>query len=209
MAKRTRQRGWACPSVGGMVAGLNRMIHYTWNQTQLFLYENPDLEFKVYNVKVTSLAIQWLRLWVSTEGSKGSIPGWETKIPYAMQRGKKKKKSKSVSTALERVSTAGSSDTHLPDCSSGCHYEPQLCRASWGCSVSAQKGASPFHQKPSSKPWKAAPSRLHFFSGFIYLMQSICICWFCHLSDVCDLFVLNYITGWNVIVVKGFLYCQE
>ena len=26
--KRTRQRGWACHSVGGMVAELNRMIHY-------------------------------------------------------------------------------------------------------------------------------------------------------------------------------------
>lgn len=49
----------------------------------------------------------------------------------------------------------------------------------------------------------------HFFSEFISLMQSICICWFCHLSDVSDLFVLNYITGWNVIVVKVFLCCWE
>lgn len=47
---------------------------------------------------------------------------------------------------------------------------------------------------------------VRFLGGFISLMQSICICWFCHLSDVSDLFVLNYITGWNVIVVEVFLY---
>lgn len=54
----------------------------------------------------------------------------------------------------------------------------QACRAALGFAASAQKGASLFHQKPSSRPL------LHFSGGFISLMQSICICWFCHLSDV-------------------------
>lgn len=56
--------------------------------------------------------------------------------------------------------------------------EEELGRTSLGCAASAQKGASRFHQKPGSRPL------LHFFSGFISLMQSICICWFCHLNDV-------------------------
>ena len=29
-----------------------------------------------------SLVVQWLRLHASTSGGKGSILGWETKIPY-------------------------------------------------------------------------------------------------------------------------------
>lgn len=39
-------------------------------------------------------------------------------------------------------------------------------------------------------------------------MQSGCVCGLCHLSAVSDLFVLNYITGWNVIVAVVFLYCR-
>ena len=35
----------------------------------------------------TSLAIQWLRLWASTAGGMGSIPGWETKIAHAVWGG--------------------------------------------------------------------------------------------------------------------------
>ena len=31
----------------------------------------------------TSLAVQWLRLWASTAGGMGSIPGWRTKILHA------------------------------------------------------------------------------------------------------------------------------
>ena len=42
----------------------------------------------------TCLAVQWLRLHVSTEGGMGSIPGWGTKIPYAVWHGQKKKKKK-------------------------------------------------------------------------------------------------------------------
>ena len=41
----------------------------------------------------TSLAVQWLRLHASTAGGVGLIPGWGTKIPHAMWRKKKKKKS--------------------------------------------------------------------------------------------------------------------
>ena len=42
----------------------------------------------------TSLAVQWLRLCVSTAGGMGSIPGWGPKIPHAAQRGQRKKKTK-------------------------------------------------------------------------------------------------------------------
>ena len=35
----------------------------------------------------TSLAVQWLRLQVSTVGGVGSIPGWGTKIPQAARSG--------------------------------------------------------------------------------------------------------------------------
>ena len=37
----------------------------------------------------TSLAVQWLRLYISTEGGLGSIPAQEPKIPPAMQYCKK------------------------------------------------------------------------------------------------------------------------
>ena len=37
------------------------------------------------------MAVQWLRLHASTAGGPGSIPGRETKIPYASRRGQKKK----------------------------------------------------------------------------------------------------------------------
>ena len=38
-------------------------------------------------------AVQWLRLHASTAGGTGSIPGWGTKIPQAVQCRQKKKKS--------------------------------------------------------------------------------------------------------------------
>ena len=38
-----------------------------------------------------SLTVQWLRLHAPNVGGKGSIPGWETKIPHATQRSLKKK----------------------------------------------------------------------------------------------------------------------
>ena len=42
----------------------------------------------------TSLGVQCLRLWASTAGGKGSIPGQGTKIPHAVQGGAKKKKNR-------------------------------------------------------------------------------------------------------------------
>ena len=36
--------------------------------------------------------VQWLELNDSTAGGPGSIPGWGTKIPHALQPKKKKKK---------------------------------------------------------------------------------------------------------------------
>ena len=38
-----------------------------------------------------SLAVQWLGLCAFTARGLGSIPGWGTKIPQAMQRSQKKK----------------------------------------------------------------------------------------------------------------------
>ena len=34
-------------------------------------------------------AIQWLRLCASNAGGMGSIPGWGTKVPHAVQPAKK------------------------------------------------------------------------------------------------------------------------
>ena len=47
-----------------------------------------DLIFKE-EIIGTSLAVQWLRLHTSTAGDTGSIPGWVTKIPRAVQHGQK------------------------------------------------------------------------------------------------------------------------
>ena len=37
----------------------------------------------------TSLVVQWLRLFTPTAGDAGLVPGWGTKIPHALQPGKK------------------------------------------------------------------------------------------------------------------------
>ena len=43
----------------------------------------------------TSLVVQWLRLFTSTAGVTGLVPGWGTNIPHAVQpRNLKKKKKK-------------------------------------------------------------------------------------------------------------------
>ena len=36
------------------------------------------------------MAVQWLRLYTSTAGDMGSVPGWGTRIPHASQYGQKK-----------------------------------------------------------------------------------------------------------------------
>lgn len=40
----------------------------------------------------TPLEAQWSRLCASKARGLGSSPGWETKIPYGVRRGQKKKK---------------------------------------------------------------------------------------------------------------------
>ena len=37
------------------------------------------------------MVVQWWRLHTSTAGGIGSVPGWGTKIPHAMQPSQKKK----------------------------------------------------------------------------------------------------------------------
>ena len=44
----------------------------------------------------TSLTVQWLRLHAFNAGHLGSIPGWGTKIPYAIWCSQKKKKKKAA-----------------------------------------------------------------------------------------------------------------
>ena len=46
---------------------------------------------------------QWLRLYSSTAWGTGSIPGWGTKIPYAMCHGKKKQNQKNYKTLMEKI----------------------------------------------------------------------------------------------------------
>ena len=50
------------------------------------------LELPQENQLRTSLPVQWLRLWASTAGGTGSIPGWGTKIPHATWPKKKKRR---------------------------------------------------------------------------------------------------------------------
>ena len=44
-----------------------------------------NVTYLTLDVDGTSLVIQWLRLYASTAGGMGLIPGWGTKIPHAMQ----------------------------------------------------------------------------------------------------------------------------
>ena len=48
----------------------------------------------------TSLAVQWLRLYASTAESPGLSPGRGTKIPQAMNRGKKKQRTEKMEMIL-------------------------------------------------------------------------------------------------------------
>ena len=45
----------------------------------------------------------WLRLHITTAGSMGSIPGWGTKIPYAMQPKKPHKQTTAFFTELKQT----------------------------------------------------------------------------------------------------------
>ena len=64
-------------------------------ETLLCGHSALDLGFsarKKIKIKGTSLAIQGLRLHAAHEGGVGSIPGWETEVPYAMQHGQNVRK---------------------------------------------------------------------------------------------------------------------
>ena len=77
-------------------------MHWTWTFHDYKVYNFfPSLHedticssFISFKKKIggTPLAVQWLRLRASTAVGTGSIPGSGTKIPHALQQGKKKKK---------------------------------------------------------------------------------------------------------------------
>ena len=50
--------------------------------------KDASLSLKIYGLE-TSLMVLWLRLYTSIAGDVGSVPGWRTKIPPAMQCGQK------------------------------------------------------------------------------------------------------------------------
>ena len=50
-----------------------------------------------------SLTVQGLRLYASTVGGPGSIPGWGTKIQYVLQDVAKKEEKQKSSAQTERV----------------------------------------------------------------------------------------------------------
>ena len=56
--------------------------HTTWSWKWTFYKQQAE----------TSLAIRWLRLWITKAGNMGSVPGWRTKIPHATGHCQKIKK---------------------------------------------------------------------------------------------------------------------
>ena len=56
----------------------------------------------------TSLVVQWLGLCAFIAEGLGSIPGWGTKIPQAVQCGKKKEKNKDLPLTSSRKTTSES-----------------------------------------------------------------------------------------------------
>ena len=53
------------------------------NNIELLYFLNCPLSLKSKATFRTSLAVQWLRLYTSTEGVMGLIPDWRTKILHA------------------------------------------------------------------------------------------------------------------------------
>ena len=78
------------PLLGSKIWALT-LIRPFISQARLFPYElschdltcSPQLKKK--NTPGTSLVVQWLRLWASTAGDLGSLPGQGTKIPMLAQ----------------------------------------------------------------------------------------------------------------------------
>ena len=70
--------------------------------TFFLLYKKKWILLKSWKIG-NSLVVQWLGLHTSTAGGPGSIPGRETKIPKAVWRSQKKKKSWKIQK--EKVTT--------------------------------------------------------------------------------------------------------
>ena len=69
------------------------MTEETWKAGRAFI---PNKTLLLKRRHWISLAVQWLRLQVSTAGGMGLIPGWGTKILHAMQMMKKIKKAEKL-----------------------------------------------------------------------------------------------------------------
>ena len=62
----------------------------------------------------TSLTIQWLGLHASNAGGVGSIPGWGTKIPHAVQHGQRKERKKRKGNPQTRTLSISPLPYNLP-----------------------------------------------------------------------------------------------
>ena len=92
---------WAFPCLFSCVLGVlwAEVVHFFFNSgnfistifVQIFLLLLISFLSHLGTVGI-SLAVQWLRLHASNAGAEGWIPGWGTKIPHAMWRGQKEKK---------------------------------------------------------------------------------------------------------------------
>ena len=69
--------------------GTEETVHFQLCETEM----NRDVRLRQFKKKQTglgtSLMVQWLRLQTSTAGGMDSIPGWGTKILYAVQHSQK------------------------------------------------------------------------------------------------------------------------
>ena len=63
------------------------------------------------------MEVQWLRLHASTAGDMGVIAVWETKIPNAIQRDTKKKRTKHVDEKVEKSKPSYITDKKVKWCS--------------------------------------------------------------------------------------------
>jgi len=79
--------------VGGYLTHMVAMLlDFTWSGTILIL----SRLWKISYVWLPWQSNEYLRLWASTAGDMGLIPGWGTKIPHAEWHNQKVKKKKKV-----------------------------------------------------------------------------------------------------------------
>ena len=109
----------------------------------------PLLNGYIRIIPGNSLVVQWLGLCVFTAECAGSIPGWGTKIPQAMQHGQKKKKEESQ---CYHQPSQGSSPTH-PE------WRPKVCTPTHVLDfLSARPGAVRTSCTPCSRPLTPTPA---------------------------------------------------